>query len=142
MTSTICETILCLYSQIYLAKKLSKQVASTAVLGAVINVVINVIFIKKLGLYAAAISTTISYFVMMIYRHFDMKKYVNITIEKSLILKTILIFTVVIYFYYQRNLYLNILSLALAVIYSILLNRKFLLETYENIAKKLFSKNK
>ena len=139
---TVFNVAICLYSQIYLAKKLSKQVASTAVLGAIINVLINIIFIKKLGLYAAAISTTVSYFVMMIYRHFDMKKYVNITLEKSLIIKTILIFTIVIYFYYQRNLYLNILSLALAVIYSVLLNRKFLLETYENIAKKLFSKNK
>ena len=139
---TVFNVAICLYSQIYLAKKLSKQVASTAVLGAVINVLINVIFIKKLGLYAAAISTTVSYFVMMIYRHFDMKKYVNITIEKGLIQKTILIFTVVIYFYYQRNLYLNILSLGIAVIYSILLNKKFLLETYQNVTKKLFSKNK
>ena len=72
---------ICLYSQVYLAKKLSKQVATTAVLGAIINIVINIIFIKRIGLYAAAISTAISYFVMMVYRHIDLKKYVNIKLE-------------------------------------------------------------
>ena len=74
---------ICLYSQVYLAKKLSKQVASTAILGAIINIVINVVFIKYIGLYAAAISTAVSYFVMMLYRHIDLKKYVNIKLENG-----------------------------------------------------------
>ena len=64
---TVFNVATCLYSQIYLAKKLSRQVASTTIIGAIINIVINVIFIKQLGLYAAAISTMISYFVMSTY---------------------------------------------------------------------------
>lgn len=139
---TVFNVVICLYSQIYLAKKLSKQVATTAIIGAVINVVINVLFIKKLGLYAAALSTAISYFVMMLYRHFDIKKYIHIEIEKSLIIKSIFIFTIVIYFYYQRNNVLNIISLIIAVIYAFLLNKKFLLETYQNMREKLNFKNK
>ena len=47
---------ICLYSQVYLAKKLSKQVASTAVLGAVINILINIVrcsykYINKYSIY-------------------------------------------------------------------------------------------
>ena len=43
---TVFNVAICLYSQVYLAKKLSKQVASTAILGAIINIVLNVLFIK------------------------------------------------------------------------------------------------
>ena len=60
---TVFNVVICLYSQVYLAKKLSKQVATTAIIGAIINVIINFLLIRKLGLYAASLSTAISYFV-------------------------------------------------------------------------------
>ena len=124
-------------SQVYLAKKLSKQVATTAIIGAIINIVINVLFIKKIGLYAASISTAISYFVMMVYRHIDLKKYINIKIEKGLILKTILIFTFAIILYYQNNLILDIISLLVVCCYAFLLNKEFLLASMKTILRKL-----
>ncbi len=128
---------ICLYSQVYLAKKLSKQVASTAVLGAIINIVINLLFVRKIGLYAAAISTTISYFVMMIYRHIDLKKYISIRLEKGFVWKTILIFGFTIALYYYNHLYLNILNLIVACFYAFFLNRTFLRETWKTIQAKL-----
>lgn len=127
---------ICLYSQVYLAKKLSKQVASTAILGAIINIILNVLFIRKIGLYAAAMSTTISYFVMMVYRHFDLKKYVHIQIEKGLILKTILIFTFAIFFYYQNKFITNIFSLLVVCLYAFLLNYSFLISSYKTVLNK------
>jgi len=128
---------ICLYSQVYLAKKLSKQVASTAILGAIINIVINVVFIKSIGLYAAAISTAISYFVMMVYRHIDLKKYVSIKVEKKLIIYTILIFSFSIILYYQNNLILNIINLVVVCLYAFLLNRKFLFKSLKTVTSKI-----
>ena len=128
---------ICIYSQVYLAKKLSKQVATTAVLGAIINILINIIFIKQIGLYAAAISTAISYFVMMLYRHIDLKKYVNIKISKGLITNSIIIFSYSIFLYYQHDLFLNILNLGVVIIYAFLMNKKFLLSTYKTIISKI-----
>ncbi len=128
---------ICLYSQIYLAKKMSKQVATTAIIGAIINIVINVVFIKRIGLYAAAISTAISYFVMMLYRHIDLKKYINIKIETGLILKTLVIFTFSIVLYYYNNLFLNVINLLVVCIYAFLLNKKFLNSSLGLIIKKL-----
>ena len=127
---------ICLYSQVYLAKKLSKQVATTAILGAIINIVINVVFIKKRGLYAAAVSTAISYFVMMMYRHIDLKKYVSIKIEKKFVLETILIFTFSIILYYQNNLVLNIINLVVVCLYAFLLNKTFLFKSLKTITSK------
>ncbi len=138
---TVFNVALCLYSQIYIAKKLSKQVASTTVLGAVINIVLNILFIKKFGLYAASLSTAISYFVMMVYRHFDLKKYVNIKIEKGLIIKTILIFTFAIILYYQTNIYIRLFNLLVVCIYAFLLNKELLYTTLQTITSK-FKKNK
>lgn len=128
---------ICIYSQVYLAKKLSKQVATTAVIGAIINILINIIFIKQIGLYAAAVSTAISYFVMMLYRHIDLKKYVNIKISKGFIINTIIIFSYSIFLYYQHDLLLNILNLGVVIIYSYLMNRKFLFSTLKTILNKI-----
>lgn len=128
---------ICLYSQVYLAKKLSKQVASTAILGAVINILINIVFIKYIGLYAAAISTAISYFVMMVYRHIDLKKYVNIKISKGFIINTVIIFSYSIFLYYQRDMLLNIINLVVVVVYAYLINRKFLISSLKTVLGKL-----
>ena len=133
---------ICLYSQVYLAKKLSKQVASTAILGAVINVVLNVLFIKKMGLYAAALSTAISYFVMMVYRHYDLKKYVSIQIEKGLLLKSVLIYSFAIFFYYLNIWYLNLFSLIVVCFYAFFLNKSFLMTSLVTVKNKIIPKKR
>lgn len=50
----------------------------TSVIAAIVNVAINVIFIKPLGLYAASISTLLSYFIMFVIRVKQTKKYFTI----------------------------------------------------------------
>lgn len=134
---TVFNVAICLYSQVYLAKKLSKQVASTAIVGAIINILINVIFIKQIGLYAAAISTMISYFVMMVYRHFDLKKYVNIKIEKKLIIESIIIYTFTLLIYYQKSIILHVICLLIVCIYAFITNKDFLKSSYLTIVKKI-----
>ena len=125
--ATIFNVGLCFYNQIYLAKKLPKAVASTTIMGAIINIGINVIFIKQIGLYAASLSTAVAYFSMFIYRHIDVKKYVNVKYERFFLTKSVLIFSVVIICYYINNIYINVLSALIACIYAFLVNRKNLL---------------
>lgn len=138
--ATVFNVAICLYTGIYIAKKMTKQVASTTIMGAIINIVINLLFIKRFGLYAASLSTAISYFIMMVYRHFDLKKYVNIKYDKGLLIKTLFIFTFSIFLYYQKNMILNILNLVVVVIYAVVLNRKFLLSSYNTVKSKFKSK--
>ena len=135
--ATVFNVLICLYSQIYLAKKMSKQVASTTIMGAIINILLNIIFIRYIGLYAAALSTTISYLIMAVYRHFDLKKYVNIKIEKSLIIQMIIIYSIAISAYYINNIYLNIISLIMACFYSFIINKDFLYKSIKTVKNKL-----
>lgn len=130
----------CLYSGIYIAKKMTKKVASVTVLGAIINILVNLLFIKKIGLFAASISTAIAYFTMMVYRHLDLKKYVHIKYEKGLLIKTILIFTFSIILYYQNSFILNIINLVVVIIYAILMNKDFLNSGRKFVMNKLLRK--
>ena len=123
---SVFNVLICLYSGIYIAKKLTKQVATTSVIGAVINILVNIVLIKYIGLYAAALSTTLSYFVMMVYRHIDLKKYIKLKFEKNLLIKTILIYSLAIICYYQR----------IVVIYCFLLNKDFIFITLKDLKKK------
>ena len=135
--ATVFNVGICLYSQIYLAKKLSKKVASTTIMGAIINILINILFIKQLGLYAAAFSTMIAYFIMFIYRHFDIKKYVNIQYDKLLLIRSIIIFIFIIWIYYSKEFYLHLIGLIVVVLYAIASNYKFLLGSYNTIKNKI-----
>lgn len=136
----IFNVVICLYNAIYIAKRMTKQVASVTVMGAIINILINIILIKHIGLYAASISTAISYFVMMVYRHIDLKKYIHIQYERGLLVKTILIFTFSIILYYQKNFILNIINLVVVFIYAIWMNKDFLNSSRKFIMKKVFKK--
>ena len=135
--ATIFNVAICMYTGIYIAKKMTKQVASTTIMGAIINIVINLIFIKLIGLYAAALSTMVSYLAMAVYRHIDLKKYLTITYEKGLLLKTILIFTFSIILYYQHNIILDIINLIVVIKYAFLTNKKFIKDWKNIVFKKL-----
>ena len=133
---SVFNVVVCLYSGVYIAKKMTKLVSNTAIIGAIINIGINALLVKFIGLYAAAISTALSYLAMLLYRHFDLKKHVNITFEKGLLLKSILIFTFAIVIYYQRNLILDIISLVVVCIYSFVMNKEFLNSCFKTILSK------
>lgn len=134
---TVFNVAICLYSQIYLAKKMSKQVATTTIIGAVINILINIVFIRYIGLFAAAISTMISYMVMAIYRHFDLKKYMNIKIRKPLLIKVTLMFIFACTCYYINNLYINIFCLIVICIDAFFINKNLLLNSAKTIISKI-----
>lgn len=136
---SVFNVVICLYSAVYIAKKMTKQVAMTSIIGAVINLVVNLVLIRYIGLFAAALSTAISYFIMMMYRHFDLKKYMTITYEKGLVIKTVLIFVFAIVLYYQRNIWLDLVSLVVVVIYAVLMNKSFLKASYQTVCGKFKS---
>ena len=136
----LCNCIIGIYSAIYIANKMTKQIATTSILSAVINIVLNLLLIKIIGLYAACLSTSIAYFVMMVYRHFDLKKYVHISYQKRMVVLTLLMFAISFSCYYINNLYLNIVCLIVVVLYSIIVNRNVIVGVLEMILKKNLKK--
>lgn len=115
-----------LFGGIYVAKKLTKEVAKTTILAAIINISVNIILVKFIGIYAAVISTVIAYALMAIYRYIDVQRFVKIKISIKTIIQTAVAFgfTSVLYFY--NTIWGNILNIIIAIVYSIIVNRKVL----------------
>lgn len=124
---------------VYVAKKLTKEIAKTSIIAAIINIVVNVALINQIGLYAASISTVIAYFAMFIYRWIDVKKYVSIKTNKTLIAVLSVSFLVTIITYYLKMKIISIVVLLAVIIIAIYINKdsaKYLTE----IVKKRFKK--
>lgn len=126
MIGTLFNVLVGLISVVYIAKKITKEIAKTSVVAAILNIIINIILINKIGIYAAGISTVVSFFSMAIYRYIDVQKYVKIRISKKFIISLIAMFTIVIATYYINNIVGNVISLILTIIYSILINKKII----------------
>ena len=103
---------------------------------AVSGTIVSLALINVIGIWAAAISTAASYFAMMMYRYFDLKKYMKITFDKKAIMSIIGVFAVAFAIYYYNNLYLNIVSFVLSIVYSYLLNRNFIKTGVKTILRK------
>lgn len=65
----------------YHASKQTSALLKTSIVGAGVNILINIILIKYIGLYAAAISTALAFFIMWISRVADSSKKFQIRIN-------------------------------------------------------------
>ena len=105
-------------------------------LAAILNIIINLIMIRKFGLYAAAISTLISYVVVAVYRYVDVKKYVNMKLKPKNFILTMLMFIFSSIVYYINKMSLNIINLCIIVILVLIINR----ETIKIVLNKVIGK--
>ena len=128
--------VIILYTGIYIGLKKTKEVTTTTVIGAITNVLITVLFVKSFKLYAAAFGTFMAYFIMMIYRYFDLKKYMKITYSTRTIMSLIISFSIAIVCYYINHLYLNIIIAFISLIYAYYINRGFLKDIINTIGSK------
>ncbi|MBR0480617.1 oligosaccharide flippase family protein [Candidatus Saccharibacteria bacterium] len=125
-----------IYSAIYVAKKMTKKVASTSIISAIINLVVDLVLIHFIGLYAAAISTVVAYFAMVIYRHYDLKKYVRITYNPRDIVLVALGFISIMTCYYSHIFWLYIIGILMAICYTCIMNRVIIHTAIKKILRK------
>lgn len=122
---------------IYIAKKKTKQIANTTIISAILNIVINIILINFIGLYAACISTMLSYMIMSIYRYIDCQKYVRIKLNFSKITFFTAIFVASSLIYLKRNYVICLFNLVFVIIYCIIVNKKIILGGINLISHKI-----
>ena len=126
-----------LIGSIYVAKKMTKEVAKTTMIAAIINLTIDIALIKVIGIYAAAISTLVSYMLLAIYRYIDVQKYVKVKIPIKNIVVNSIIFILVVVLYLYNNIALNVINLLLCILYAIIVNKELLIEFKKVIGKKV-----
>ena len=140
LIASLFNVVIGLLGVVYVATKKTGEIAKTTIFSAVINIVVNLILIKKIGLYAASISTFVGYMVTMGYRIVDVKKYINIkyNIKQYLLISIILVLGTIVY--YMENMLLSIITLPVFVIIAILMNKEIVKYTIAFVSDKFLSK--
>ena len=111
---------------IYVALKVTKKLAKTAIFAAIINFLINIMLVKEIGLYAASISTMISYMAISIYRMIDIKKVISIQFNKAKMAICMILLTISAIMCYINNIYFNIINICYSIIVFIILNKNII----------------
>ena len=127
MLAVLMQTVVGLYSVIYVALKKSKEIAKTSFFAAVINIAVDVVLIQSIGLYAASISTFVAYGSMAVYRYFHIKRYINVPLRHKL--RALGIVILVLISYYINNNALNYVMALFITVYAVLSNKVFVENT-------------
>lgn len=141
MISSLFYSLIGLFSAVYTAYKATKEVAKTSFLAAVINVVIDLLLIRRVGLYAASISSAVAYGSMALYRLFDVRNYIRLRVNWKVWAGIVLMGGVVLVSYYRNDLMWNIVTLAVVCAFAVGINRKLLNEMI-GLGKKMLSGRK
>lgn len=111
---------------IYVALQRTKQVGVSAGVGAVINLFINAILISKVGLYAASVSTLISYLLIYIYRRMDLRRFINIKIDKKRVFTGYIFLGGITLLYYLNIKWMVIIGVIIGIGYNLKYNMPML----------------
>lgn len=113
---------------VYIAMKNTKAVAKTTGMCAIINIFINVLLIKKIGLYAAALSTLLSYFVLAVYRYIDVQKYLKMKFNYKILTISIICFIFSCILYYKNNPVANSINIIFVLFFALIINKKAIID--------------
>lgn len=137
MLGSLFNVVIGLYSAIYIATKQTKKVANTSIVAGIINITCNLVLINKIGLYAASISTAVSFFVLMIFRYVDVQKYVDIKFSNKLIISSVLMIVLLFVTYYRQKLIGHLIALIITIVYTIIINRKIIIQVIKFFKNKI-----
>lgn len=114
------------YSGIYIALKRTKQVGISSAMGAILNIAINLIMVKKFGLYAASVSTALSFMVITLYRAYDLNRVIKISYDFGEILCGMLFFGISSTLLYYGRIWSIVLCFVLAAVFNLWKNMIFI----------------
>lgn len=126
---------------IFVAFKETKAVATTTVIAAITNLVIDLITMRSIGLYAASLSTLISYIVLCILRLIGVRKFLLLRYNVKHIIFILVLLSAECVLCFLQNTTCNIINFVFGSILFITLNRNVIMSVVNKI-KKILSKTK
>lgn len=146
MVAFLFNIVIGLLGAVYVATKKTAEMAKTTMIAAGLNIIVNIALIKYLGLYAASISTFVSYLVTMIYRIIDTKKYLEIKYDIKQFIVIGIASVVCCCIYYLNNKVISIIFFPVFLMYAYLINKELIYSIIkigiDKIGKKYIKKYK
>lgn len=122
---------------IYIAEKNTKSVAVTSIVASIVNIVTDLLLVQYIGIFAAVVSTVISYLVLFIYRYVDIcNKYFKLKYDNKFFVNLLIVFIIIVPIFYINNAILFVFSMIFAVIISFIFNKEYLIYLYDRFIKK------
>ena len=124
---------------IYVAHKKTRSVGVTTILAAACNLVIDLVFVHKIGIFAASISTLVSYVFLTIYRMVDVQKFQKVKFNTGRFCLLIALLVLMCAICWIDTVALTVLNIILGCIIAVVVNRKIMksiLLTLKNKMKK------
>ncbi|MBQ8621501.1 MAG: polysaccharide biosynthesis C-terminal domain-containing protein [Oscillospiraceae bacterium] len=125
---------------IFTAFKKSSVIGKTTVVGAAVNIAVNLLLIRWLGLYAASISTLVSYLTIAIVRIRGAQKLTRLSWDKKYILQALIVLAVTTAGYFIGYKPVNVVILLLVAGWSYYSNREMLDKMLGSVLKKFLKK--
>lgn len=128
------------YGGILVGEKKTTIIGLSSIIAAILNIILNLLFIKEFGLYAASITTLISFFALATYRGYFIQKINLIVHNFSYIILNLIIILISItisYTFPSRLLFLNIL---ISILVSIIINYKNIKVFYNFLYDKMLTR--
>lgn len=129
---------------IFVAYKETKAVATTTIVAAITNLAIDIITMRWIGLYAASISTLVSYIILCILRLMRVQKILIIKYNVKHMVFILALLTIECVFCLLQNVIFRIINFLFGLILLFTLNRPIILLTvnkFKTVISKIFSKN-
>lgn len=111
---------------IYIAHMKSKEIGITTTLAAITNLLINVLTVKFIGIYAASLSTLISYFWLAIYRMHDVQKIQKIKFNYKRIAILLIALALISFACFLRITVVDVINMVVSIVLAFALNREMI----------------
>ncbi|MCD8038351.1 MAG: oligosaccharide flippase family protein [Lachnospiraceae bacterium] len=125
------------FGNIYFALERPIINAYSTIIGAVINLAICLALINKIGIYAASISTLVSYMLITGVRFFTVLKWKKMDYDYLSIVGGLVVFFLFCSVCYVRNAAVLIVNAAIAIAFAVFINREFLQESVKLITARI-----
>lgn len=127
---------------IYIAHKRTTSVGVTTVVAAAINLIVNIMCIEYIGIYAASISTLISYMVLLLYRMKDVQKFQQINYNNKRMVLLISLLGCMCVLCWTKFLWAYIINIVVGIIVGVSLNKGIICGAISTIKCKFYIMNR
>ena len=140
MAAVLSQAVVGIYSSVLIALKKTKNMALTSIIAAAVNLVITVSLIGRNGIYAASVSTLVSFTFLAVMRSVLVSRYIDIRPGLGRMLLLLTWGSLVIAAYYLRNPLINVISLIVSISLALVINFNILKQILNFIGDRIVSR--
>ena len=137
MLAIFINSLCSIFGGVFTAFKDSKIIGLSTVGGAVINFIVNIATIRSIGLYAASISTLVSYLVILLVRNHYAQKLMKIEWPKKVLIFLFIALVIVSWAYFRGTLIIKLGVFISTILFSSVFNKKLLSILWQGVKAKI-----